>query len=87
MDWGIYSYAIRTDTRRKILKALKKSKTPTHISEEVDISVSNVSRTLKEFIDKGIVECLTPKLKMGRIYSLTKKGQEILAYYSESKER
>jgi len=84
MDWDTYSFAIRTELRRKILLALKEPKTPTQIGSEINSSVSHVSRNLTNFIEKGLVKCLTPKQKMGRVYKLTPSGEEILKQYSKS---
>jgi len=78
MNWKLYSFVIRSEKRKKILLSLKTPKTPTQIGSEVEASISHVSRTLKQFVDKGIIGCLTPKEKVGRIYSLTKEGKDIL---------
>jgi len=58
--------------------AITKQKTPTQIAEETKLAISHVSRTLSEFKDKGIVECLTPDEKIGKLYALTKKGSKVL---------
>jgi Mn-dependent DtxR family transcriptional regulator len=39
-----------------------------------------VSKTLNELASAGNVICLTPKLKRGRIYELTRDGKEIAKY-------
>jgi predicted transcriptional regulator len=77
MNWELYSFVVRSKKRKKILLSLKSQKIPTQIASEVKSSVSHVSRTLGEFVEKGIAKCLTPKQKVGRIYSLTKEGKEI----------
>jgi len=84
MDWDVYSFTIRTKLRRDMLTALQEPKTPTQIGKEVDSSVSHVSRNLKQFMEKGVARCLTPKLKMGRVYELTKLGKEILNQHQKS---
>jgi len=77
MDWELYSFTVRSKKRKKILLSLKSQKTPTQIASEVKSSVSHISRTLTEFVERGIAKCLTPKQKVGRIYTLTKEGKEI----------
>jgi DNA-binding PadR family transcriptional regulator len=42
------------------------------------MSVSEVSRSLKTLKDKKIVVCLNEDKRIGRVYSLTEKGKEIL---------
>ena len=78
MDWKLYSFIIRSKLRRGILLSLEIPKTPTQIGNEVDSSVSHVSRNLKQFAEKGIAVCVTPKERIGRIYKLTEKGEQIL---------
>jgi len=84
MDWELYSFIVRSDRRKGILVSLNKPKTPTEISKEVKVSVAHVSRTLKEFSKKGIIECLTPKAKVGRIYQLTAEGKILLEMLKNS---
>ena len=72
------SFILRSKQRTKIIKRLSLQKTPTQIADETKLAISHISRTLKEFKNKGIVECLTPKEKIGRIYQLTKKGKQVL---------
>ena len=78
MDWKLYSFIVRSKQRKEILRSLETPKTPTQIGSKLDISISHVSRTLKNFVERGIVDCLTPQEKIGRIYKLTSKGEEIL---------
>jgi len=40
---------------------------------------------LKEFCDKDIVKCNNPKTHIGKIYSLTEKGQEIKEIFEGEK--
>jgi predicted transcriptional regulator len=80
MNWKLYSFVVRSEQRRKIILSLEKPKTPTQIAQEIKASVSHVSRALSQFAEKEIVECLTPKEKVGRVYTLTKAGKEILKH-------
>ena len=54
--------------------------TPNAISEKTDLYTSHVSQTLSQLTEKKLVVCLTPKLKKGRLYDLTKKGRGILEH-------
>lgn len=78
MDWRLYSFIIRSKQRQNILLSLETPKTPTQIGSKVNVSVSHVSRTLKDFTENRIAKCVTPKEKIGRIYILTEKGKDIL---------
>ncbi|MBU4300816.1 MAG: ArsR family transcriptional regulator [Nanoarchaeota archaeon] len=77
IDWELYSWILRGSQRRKILVVLNKPKIPTEIKTETKLSIAHVSKILKLFEAQGIVECLTPNVRMGKIYALTKKGETI----------
>ena len=84
MDWNKYGYVFSSNYRKKVIRALLAGpKTPKQIAIEVDLYLSHVSKTLNELQDHGISLCLTPNLKRGRIYELTKEGKEIAAYINE----
>ena len=73
----LYSWLVRGKQRRTIIKVMNDIKTPTQIKEETKLSLNNVSDVLRLFIKKGIVKCLNEEDKVGRLYKLTKKGEEI----------
>ncbi len=77
MEWNKYSFVIRAKNRKKILQALSKYKTPTQLAGELNLNLSHISRALKELEKAGLIECLTPNEKVGRIYTRTKLGEEI----------
>ncbi len=76
--WDLLSFVLRSKQRQQILLKLKQPKIPTQIAKETGLAVSHVSRTLKEFVEKGLVECKTPNEKVGKIYALTEKGKRVL---------
>lgn len=78
MDWRLFSFVSRSQQRVKIIKILQKPVTPTQIAKETQLNKSHVSRALKEFVERGIAKCLTPKENMGRYYVLTDEGKRIL---------
>jgi DNA-binding MarR family transcriptional regulator len=77
IDWELYSWVMRGNQRRKIMKSMNKPKLPTELKGEAGMSLTNVSKILKSFERKGLVKCFTPHLKTGKIYSLTAKGRTI----------
>lgn len=78
MSWDDVSYVIASKTRKAVLLKLETPRTPTFLSKELNVNLANISRGLAELEDKGIVVCLTPNQKVGKIYSLTKKGTDII---------
>ncbi len=77
MDWSKYSFVIRAKNRKLILLSLSKPKTPTQLAKELNLSLPHVSRALKELEKEGLITCLTPNEKVGRIYKRTTIGEEI----------
>ena len=52
-------------------------KTPKQLSLELGIHQNNVSTTLKQLKEKGLVEVINPRIRKGRIYKLTSVGEDI----------
>ena len=75
--WKLLSFVLRSKQRQQILAVLKQPRTPTQIASKTKLATSHVSRALKEFMGKGLVECMTPNERAGKIYRRTKKGNEI----------
>ena len=48
---------------------------PSKISRELDIRLTHITRELRFLRQRGLVECINPKEKTGRLYQLTKKGR------------
>jgi len=76
--WKCVSFVVRAKNRTLVLKALDKPKLPSQLAKELKIHISHVSRTLSELEKTGLIECLTPDEKTGKLYRLTKKGEEVL---------
>jgi ArsR family transcriptional regulator, cadmium/lead-responsive transcriptional repressor len=75
----LLGYIKASSYRSKVIKTLLGKKlTPIEIARETDIPLSHVSNTLSELLEKNLVVCLTPELKKGRIYDLTKEGHNVL---------
>lgn len=79
MSWNDVSYVIASKTRRAIILKLETPRTPTYLAKDLDLNLANISRAISELEDRGIVICLTPKQKVGKIYSLTKKGKDVIS--------
>lgn len=77
IDWELYSWVVRGSQRRKIISALDKPKIPTEIKNDTKLSIAHVSSVLKQFQEKSMADCLTPRVHSGKIYTLTKKGMII----------
>ena len=83
IDSYLLGYVLASNYRKKVLQSLQdKPLTPAMIAEKTEIYPSHVSMTLVELTKKNLVVCLTPKLKKGRLYDLTKEGRSVSKYLS-----
>jgi predicted transcriptional regulator len=81
LDWSKYGYVIASEYRKKVIEALRFGpKTPKQIASETELHLTHTSWTLGELVVQGIVVCLTPQLRRGRLYQLTDEGIEIAEY-------
>ncbi|MBI4154067.1 winged helix-turn-helix transcriptional regulator [Candidatus Woesearchaeota archaeon] len=78
MYWKEISFVLGSKQRTRIILALETPMTPTHLAKRTGISLSNMGTKLSDLQRHGIVECLTPRARKGRVYSLTPKGVRIL---------
>jgi len=75
----LLGYIKASSYRSNIMKALETKKlTPAELAKETGIPLSHVSNTLAELLEKSLAVCVTPTLRKGRIYDLTKEGRSIL---------
>lgn len=78
INYSLISFILRGERRKKIFLCLNKPKIPKEIAMECKVSIHNVSKSLKELSDKGLIKCRNPKDKFYRFYEITKKGKELL---------
>lgn len=71
------SFVIRAKNRRLVLNYLMEARTPTEIASRTQVQRSTISRTILELQKEGLVRCITPLEKMGRLYRLTSSGKKI----------
>lgn len=79
MGWDRYGYVISSSHRRSIVKELEgKPRTPSELADRLDLAISHVSQLLKGLSERGVVECLNPEERKGRLYGLTDDGRWVL---------
>ena len=52
-------------------------KTPRDVARATGMSTTHASKIVKAMEGRGIVECLNPDAKRGKIYRLTRKGRNL----------
>ncbi len=76
-DWETISFVIGSTYRKMVLEKLNFPKIPTQLAKELNINKAHVSRALTELAKKGLVKCLTPQARKGKIFERTQKGNKI----------
>ncbi len=78
MDWKKFGYLLASKYRMKITLCLAdKPKTPKELAQELGLYISHVSSTLSDLSKHGVVKCLNPQQRRGKIFSLTDIGSEL----------
>ena len=77
--WAEVGFVIRSKNRAKVMKSLQgEVKIPSMIAVETGIITNHVSNNLKDLKCHGLVECINPEAKKGRLYRLTDDGNKIV---------
>lgn len=73
-----FEFVKNSKYRTAVVKALEGTvRIPTELSADTGIITNHISNTLRQLRERGIVECLNPEDKKGRLYRLTEKGRQI----------
>jgi DNA-binding MarR family transcriptional regulator len=81
--YNLVSFVTRGSVRRKVIKGLLRSNTPTELSKNLGVARSAVSRTIQALETVGLVECMTPDEKMDRYYRVTESGKKVAEIIEE----
>ncbi|MCQ2977961.1 MAG: winged helix DNA-binding protein [archaeon] len=77
----LIEYIKTSPNREKVVRILDNEiLKPTDISKKANIHVNTVSKSLKQLKTHELVTLLNPDKKRGRLYKLTKKGNEVLSH-------
>ena len=72
-------YVKNSQYRIKVMKSLDgEVKIPSKIANDAEIFQNHISNTLIQLKEHGLVECINPEVKKGRLYRLTDKGEKIV---------
>jgi len=70
-------FILRSGYRKKVFLLLGNPIMPSQIAKQLDIRLTHITRELRFLKERGLVECLNPKEKMGRLYQLTLSGKRL----------
>lgn len=65
--------------RTKVMKSLDgEVKIPSAIAGDLGIRTNHISKVLGDLKAHGLVECINPEVRKGRLYRLTDKGEDVV---------
>jgi len=77
--WELKGKISASSYRKSVLLNLNEGIfTPRELEKSLNIKMSHISRTLAELQEYKLIECLTPTLRKGKQYRITKLGREVL---------
>lgn len=77
MNLKKYSFVLAGELRKKLVLALENPKSLKQLTDTIHTQDSSIARCLRQLSKEKIVKNLFPNKKKGRIYILTKEGEEI----------
>ena len=84
MDWELYAWLKRGARRQDVLQHLSNSDRPlttNEIKNNLKISMSQSSLSLKELLKKELIECLNPDDKIGKLYKISGEGKVMVELF------
>ena len=73
------SYVEISQYRKKVMKSLDGNvKIPSVIARDSGIRTNHISKVLGELKAHELVECINPEVRKGRLYRLTKTGEDVV---------
>lgn len=77
MNLKKYSFVLAGELRKKLVLALEEPKSPKQLTDAIKTQDSSIARCLRQLSEEKIVKNMFPDKKKGRIYVLTKEGEEV----------
>lgn len=82
MDWKKYAWLRRGRRRVEIMRIFYNARGPLTVKDvrmRSRIAISQASATVAELYEAALIECLNPKDKIGRLYTTSAEGREIVS--------
>jgi len=78
-------FILRSEYRKKVFLSIEKPTMPSEIARGLDIRLTHITRELRFLRERGLVECINPKERVGRLYRLTNEGEDLKKKMVEEK--
>ena len=78
-------YVARSTYRMNAMKSLRESmKVPSMLAKDIGVYSNHISTTLRQLEKRGLVECVNPEFRKGKLYRLTEKGESLVEKIEKS---
>ena len=76
------SYVMNSRYRKRVIQLLSRhtAMIPSKISEEATMLPNYGSKIISDLKKEGLIECINPEVKKGRLYKLTATGKSVAKY-------
>ena len=76
----LWAFIQASTYRQRVMKYLYKAYfgTPTQIALNSQLRTNHISKVLRELKEKGLIICINEGSRKGRVYKLTKIGNELM---------
>ena len=75
----LVAYVMTSSYRTRALTVLYEEKymIPSHLAKACNVRSNHISKTLKELTQHGLVFCINPEVRKGRVYRISGVGEEV----------
>jgi predicted transcriptional regulator len=83
MDWKKFAWLKRGKRRSEVLNILYNSNRPLTIKEIKNtskIAMSQASFIVSDLLENGLITCLNPDDKIGKLFEITNEGKNLLNF-------
>lgn len=78
------AFVLASEHRKNIILYLDDElHTPKQIGYAINVRTNHISNLLAQLRKNDLVYCATPKIRKGKLYTLTKDGKQVLKYIKE----
>ena len=81
------AYVLVSGYRERVMNVLFEHKfmTPKYIAQHAKFRQNHVSKVLRELKEHGLIICINPEARKGKLYKLTLKGRDVIKVLPELK--
>lgn len=80
------AYVLASEHRKNIILYMDMElHTPKEIGDAINVRTNHISNLLAQLRKNNLVYCATPKIRKGKLYSLTDDGRQVLNYIKSKK--